>query len=102
MPLKRYTASDLAAHDGSSPDKPILLSIQGTIYDVTRGKMFYGPQGETAARQERQRVKVYTQNEARSKEPRRRRQPEGEGVLWLKAMDDALPLLPCSLPPFRP
>jgi membrane-associated progesterone receptor component len=40
-----YTTSELRAFDGSDATKPILLAIRGTIYDVTRSRAFYGPDG---------------------------------------------------------
>jgi len=43
-----YTADELATFDGSDPAKPILLAVRGTIYDVTRGRTFYGPRGPYA------------------------------------------------------
>ncbi|TVY35004.1 Cytochrome P450 regulator [Lachnellula subtilissima] len=42
---KQYTDADLARYDGSNPDLPILLAINGTIYDVSAGRKFYGPGG---------------------------------------------------------
>lgn len=45
VPGKNLTLEQLAQYDGSDPDKPILLSIRGTIYDVTSGQHFYGPDG---------------------------------------------------------
>ena len=39
------TLGELAAHDGSDPGKPIYLAIQGTVYDVSSGRQFYGPDG---------------------------------------------------------
>ncbi|KIM96436.1 hypothetical protein OIDMADRAFT_170147 [Oidiodendron maius Zn] len=42
---KEYTDADLAAYDGTDPDKPILLAINGTIYDVSKGGKHYGPGG---------------------------------------------------------
>lgn len=39
------TPEDLAAYDGSSPDRPILLAVCGVVYDVTEGRQFYGPGG---------------------------------------------------------
>ncbi|KAH6680248.1 putative membrane steroid-binding protein 2 [Halenospora varia] len=41
----QYTDADLAAFDGTDPSKPILLAINGTIYDVSAGRRFYGPGG---------------------------------------------------------
>jgi membrane-associated progesterone receptor component len=40
-----YTRAELSAFDGKSPDKPVLLAIRGSIYDVTRGRSFYGAGG---------------------------------------------------------
>jgi membrane-associated progesterone receptor component len=40
-----YSRQELAAYDGSDPSKPLLLAIRGEIYDVTRGRDFYGPGG---------------------------------------------------------
>jgi len=39
------TLADLALHDGSDASKPIYLAIQGTVYDVSSGRQFYGPDG---------------------------------------------------------
>lgn len=38
-------ASELAKYSGKDESKPILLAIQGRLYDVTRGKSYYGPNG---------------------------------------------------------
>jgi len=40
-----YLLSELAAYDGSDPGKPLLIGIRGQVYDVTRGRDFYGPGG---------------------------------------------------------
>jgi membrane-associated progesterone receptor component len=40
-----YSLSELAAYDGSDPGKPLLIGIRGQVYDVTRGRDFYGPGG---------------------------------------------------------
>ncbi|KKY26979.1 putative heme steroid binding domain [Diplodia seriata] len=39
------TDEQLSAYDGSDPSKPIYLALNGTIYDVTPGRHFYGPGG---------------------------------------------------------
>lgn len=39
------TAAELAAYDGSDPAKPLLLGINGTIYDVSSNQRVYGPDG---------------------------------------------------------
>lgn len=40
-----YTRNELAAHGPNGPLKPILLSILGRVYDVSKGKDYYGPNG---------------------------------------------------------
>jgi predicted heme/steroid binding protein len=42
---KTYTDADLKAYDGSNPDLPILLAVNGTVYDVSKGRKHYGPGG---------------------------------------------------------
>lgn len=42
---RAYTDEELKAYDGSDPDKPILLAINGTVYDVSNGRRHYGPGG---------------------------------------------------------
>jgi predicted heme/steroid binding protein len=33
--LARYTPQELARHDGSDPDLPVLVAYEGRVYDVT-------------------------------------------------------------------
>ncbi len=40
-----YTLAELAGYDGTDPAKPLLIGIRGEVYDVTRGRSFYGPGG---------------------------------------------------------
>ncbi|MBT8468739.1 MAG: cytochrome b5 domain-containing protein [Deltaproteobacteria bacterium] len=40
-----YSLQELADYDGSDPGKPLLIGIRGQVYDVTRGRDFYGPGG---------------------------------------------------------
>ena len=40
-----YSAEELASYDGSDPHQPILLAARGRIFDVTRSRGFYGPDG---------------------------------------------------------
>jgi membrane-associated progesterone receptor component len=40
-----YSLWELAGYDGSDPTKPLLIGIRGHVYDVTRGRDFYGPGG---------------------------------------------------------
>lgn len=39
------TPEELSAYSGTDPEKPIYLSINGTIYDVSAGRHVYGPGG---------------------------------------------------------
>ncbi|KIX07396.1 uncharacterized protein Z518_02049 [Rhinocladiella mackenziei CBS 650.93] len=39
------TPEQLALYNGTDPQKPIYLAINGTIFDVTEGKRTYGPGG---------------------------------------------------------
>ncbi|KAL3424139.1 cytochrome b5-like Heme/Steroid binding domain-containing protein [Phlyctema vagabunda] len=39
------TDAELKKYDGSNPDLPVYLAINGTIYDVTAGRRHYGPGG---------------------------------------------------------
>ena len=40
-----YALSELSSYDGSDPARPLLIGIRGQVYDVTRGRDFYGPGG---------------------------------------------------------
>ena len=48
-PPRNFTAKQLAHFDGTKDkdgaDKPVYLSVNGTVFDVTNGKDFYGPDG---------------------------------------------------------
>ncbi|XP_066388092.1 membrane steroid-binding protein 1-like [Miscanthus floridulus] len=39
------TLEQLSAYDGKDSAKQILIAIRGQVYDVSRGRLFYGPQG---------------------------------------------------------
>lgn len=39
------TEKELLSYDGSDPQKPLYLAINGTIYDVSNGRRMYGPGG---------------------------------------------------------
>ena len=45
MPKGDLTPSVLRRHDGSNRSLPILLAAKGVVYDVTRGRDFYGAGG---------------------------------------------------------
>lgn len=38
-----FTIEDLKKYDGKGPDGRILIAVNGSVYDATRGKKFYGP-----------------------------------------------------------
>ena len=40
-----YSLAELSGFDGSDPSKPLLIGVRGYVYDVTRGRDFYGPGG---------------------------------------------------------
>ncbi|KAJ1915786.1 hypothetical protein H4219_004135 [Mycoemilia scoparia] len=39
------TLEELKKYDGSDPNLPIYISINGELYDVSEGRTFYGPGG---------------------------------------------------------
>lgn len=40
---KDFTVQELKAYDGTQPDGRVLVAVNGNVYDVTKGKRFYGP-----------------------------------------------------------
>ena len=44
-PLKKqdFTTEQLKEFDGKGPDGRILMAVNGKVFDVTRGKKYYGP-----------------------------------------------------------
>lgn len=46
---KDFTVAELRAFDGNQPDGRVLVAVNGSVYDVTKGKRFYGPGGPYAA-----------------------------------------------------
>ncbi len=42
---KEYSLEELKKFDGTDPNLPILLALDGLVYDVTLGKDFYQPGG---------------------------------------------------------
>lgn len=45
VPPKMLTLEELSEYDGMSEEKPILLAVRGVIFDVSKGRDFYGPDG---------------------------------------------------------
>lgn len=45
MKKRDLTLSELRQYDGSQPDSRILVAVNSKIFDVTRGRRFYGPGG---------------------------------------------------------
>ncbi|XP_028179001.1 membrane-associated progesterone receptor component 1-like [Ostrinia furnacalis] len=46
---KDLTVAELKKYDGTQADGRVLLAVNGVIFDVTRGKRFYGPGGPYSA-----------------------------------------------------
>ncbi|CAH2091689.1 unnamed protein product [Euphydryas editha] len=46
---KDMTVAELRQYDGTQPDGRVLVAVNGWIFDVTRGRRFYGPDGPYAA-----------------------------------------------------
>ncbi|CAK9866435.1 unnamed protein product [Sphagnum jensenii] len=46
--LGEVTLEELAAYNGSDPQKPLLMAIKAQIYDVSQSRAFYGPGGPYA------------------------------------------------------
>lgn len=44
-----FTVQDLKKYDGNQPDGRVLVAVNGNVYDVTKGKKFYGPGGPYSA-----------------------------------------------------
>lgn len=40
---KDMTVAELRQYDGNQPDGRVLVAVNGWIFDVTRGRRFYGP-----------------------------------------------------------
>lgn len=40
-----FAIEELSKYDGKGPDGRILVAVNGSVYDVTRGARFYGPGG---------------------------------------------------------
>lgn len=44
-----YARSELRAFDGRDEKTPVLIAVRGEVFDVTRGRAFYGPGGPYGA-----------------------------------------------------
>ena len=42
---KQFSESDLGFFDGTIADRPIYIGYNGFVYDVTKGKEYYVPEG---------------------------------------------------------
>lgn len=40
---KDFTVQELKEFDGNQPDGRVLVAVNGSVYDATKGKRFYGP-----------------------------------------------------------
>ncbi|XP_023013165.1 membrane-associated progesterone receptor component 1 [Leptinotarsa decemlineata] len=49
MKKRDFTVEELKKYDGTQEDGRVLVAVNGNVYDVTRGKRFYGPGGPYAA-----------------------------------------------------
>lgn len=38
-----FTLEELKPYDGTGPEGRVLVAVNGSVYDVTRGSRFYGP-----------------------------------------------------------
>jgi len=43
--IRNFTLKELRVFNGNDPKTPILIGVQGRVYDVSRGAQFYGPGG---------------------------------------------------------
>lgn len=43
LPKRDMTVEELRKYDGRQDDGRILMAVNGKVFDVTRGKNFYGP-----------------------------------------------------------
>ncbi|KAJ9586268.1 hypothetical protein L9F63_020088, partial [Diploptera punctata] len=46
---KDFTVQELKKYDGTGSDGRILVAVNGKVFDVTKGKRFYGPGGPYSA-----------------------------------------------------
>ncbi|XP_029348956.1 neudesin [Echeneis naucrates] len=41
-PVRLFTEEELQRHDGREEGQPILMAVKGVVFDVSKGKEFYG------------------------------------------------------------
>jgi hypothetical protein len=49
MPQGDMTVAELKQYDGSDPTVPVLVAAKGKVYDMTKGRDYYGGEGATPA-----------------------------------------------------
>lgn len=49
MKRRDFTLEELRPFDGNGPEGRVLIGVLGKVYDVTKGKRFYGPGGPYSA-----------------------------------------------------
>lgn len=49
MKKRDFTVEELKAFNGTGPDGRILIGVNHKVFDVTKGRRFYGPDGPYAA-----------------------------------------------------
>uniref|UniRef100_A0A023F8C5 Putative steroid membrane receptor n=2 Tax=Triatoma infestans TaxID=30076 RepID=A0A023F8C5_TRIIF len=49
MKKRDFTLEELKEYDGTGPEGRVLVAVNGKVFDVTKGKRFYGPGGPYAA-----------------------------------------------------
>ncbi|KAJ3300739.1 hypothetical protein HK104_006037 [Borealophlyctis nickersoniae] len=61
LPVKEriFTDAELAQYDGSDPNKPVYLAINGKVYDVTAGRKHYGKGGSYSTFSGRDAARAY-------------------------------------------
>ena len=45
LPERDYTMGEIAAFDGSDPDRPIVIAVRGDVFNVSAGAGYYGRDG---------------------------------------------------------
>ncbi|ORX72272.1 cytochrome b5 [Linderina pennispora] len=47
-PVRDFTPRELSEFDGRDENTPLYMAVNGTVYDVSNGRSFYGPGGPYA------------------------------------------------------